>query len=111
MSDTYTATSNARDVRVLYLSDLLQAERRQRGTRTVRRALTCFKQTVEVIRWFVDGTRIKQLAQDNAVSTSTGYDYLHEHGDVLAAQAPGLHGGVAGGRGRRSRPCQHRWHP
>lgn len=47
-----------------------------------------------IIRWFVDGTRVLQLAHDNAISTSTSYDYLHEGIDVLAAQAPSLHGAL-----------------
>ena len=43
-----------------------------------------------MIRWFLDGTRVKQLAADNKVSLSTGYAYLHEGIEVLAAHAPGL---------------------
>lgn len=43
-----------------------------------------------VLRWFLDGTRMSQLAGDNAISKSTAYDYLHEGIDALAAQAPGL---------------------
>jgi hypothetical protein len=34
------------------------------------------------------------LARDNAIGKSTGYDYLHEGIDVLAAQAPSLHGAL-----------------
>jgi hypothetical protein len=94
MSVTYTATLNAREATVLFLSHLLHAERRQRGTRAGRRALSCFQQAVLIIRWFVDGTRVLQLAHDNAISTSTSYDYLHEGIDVLAAQAPNLHGAL-----------------
>jgi hypothetical protein len=44
-----------------------------------------------VIRWFLDGTRIKQLARDNGIGKSCAYDYLHEGIDVLSAQSPGLH--------------------
>lgn len=47
-----------------------------------------------VLRWFVDGTRLAQLARDNAVGKSTAYDYLQEGIDVLAAQAPSLHGAL-----------------
>jgi hypothetical protein len=94
MSVTYTAPLTAREATVLFLSRLLQAERRRRGTRAGRRSLSCFQQAVLVIRWFVDGTRLLQLAHDNAISTSTGYDYLHEGIDVLAAQAPSLHGAL-----------------
>lgn len=44
MSVTYIATLTAREATVLFLSHLLQAERRQRGTRAGRRALSCFQQ-------------------------------------------------------------------
>jgi len=47
-----------------------------------------------VLRWFLDGTRMSQLARDNGISKSTGYDYLREGVDVLAARAPGLHGAL-----------------
>ena len=40
-----------------------------------------------MLRWFLDGTRMAQLAADNDVSRSTAYDYLHEGIDVLAARA------------------------
>jgi hypothetical protein len=59
-----------------YLSRLLHAERRQRGTRKNSRALTCFRQAVLGLRW---------------ASRATGYRYLDEIIDVLADQAPDLH--------------------
>jgi hypothetical protein len=90
MSVTYTATLPVREQTVLYLSGLLRAERARRGTRGGTRALGCFKQAVLVLRWFLDGTRVAQLAADNGISTSTCYDYLHEGTGVLAAQAPRL---------------------
>lgn len=37
---------------------------------------------------------MSQLARDNAISKSTGYDYLREGIDVLAARAPGLQGAL-----------------
>lgn len=43
---------------------------------------------------FLDGTRMRQLATDNRVSVSTGYDYLHEGIDVLASRTPTLHGAL-----------------
>jgi hypothetical protein len=90
MSVTYTATLTVREQTVLFVSGLLHTERLRRGTRTGSRALGCFKQAVLVIRWFLDGTRIKQLATDNAIGKSTAYDYLHEGIGVLAAHAPDL---------------------
>jgi hypothetical protein len=70
---------------------LLQVERQRRGTRAGRRALGCFTQAVLVLRWFLDGTRVAQLAADNAIGGSTAYRYLHEGIDVLAARRPTLH--------------------
>lgn len=91
MSITYTATLPVRDETVLPVSALLHAERLRRGTRHGRRALTCYRQAVLVLRRLLDGTRMSQLARDNTISKSTGYDNLHEGIAVLAAQAPDLH--------------------
>jgi hypothetical protein len=76
MSVTYTATLSVREETVLFVSGLLHAERQRRGTRAGTRALGCFKQAVLVIRWFLDGTRLAQLARDNAIGKSTAYGYL-----------------------------------
>lgn len=94
MSVTYSATLSVREETVLYLASLLHTERQRRGTRAGTRALTCSKQAVLIIRWFLDGTRMRQLAHDNGISKSTGYGYLHEGIDVLAAQAPDLRGAL-----------------
>jgi hypothetical protein len=94
MSVTYTATLPVREETVALLAGLLDAERLRRGTRAGTRALTVHDQAVLVLRWFCDGTRMSQLAGDNAISESTGYNYLHEGIDVLAARAPGLHGAL-----------------
>jgi hypothetical protein len=89
-SVTYTATLSVREETVLFVSTLLHTERLRRGTRAGTRALSCFKQAVLVIRWFLDGTRVTQLATDNAIGKSTAYDYLYEGIDILASQAPSL---------------------
>lgn len=89
-SVTYSATLDMQRETVLFVSGLLHAERRRRGTRKGRRALGCFAQAVLVIRWFLDGTRIRQLAADNGISVKTVYRYLHEGIDLLAAHAPDL---------------------
>jgi hypothetical protein len=44
-----------------------------------------------VLRWFLDGTRVRQLAADNQVAVSTCYARLHEAIDLLAALAPDVH--------------------
>lgn len=89
-SVTYSATLQVHRETVLFLSALLHAERRRRGTRRGRRALGCFAQALLVFRWFLDNTRIKQLAVDHGISRKTAYRYLHEGIDVLAAKAPDL---------------------
>jgi hypothetical protein len=94
----YTAVLPAGEETVLFVSGLLAAERRRRGTRGRRRALGCYRQAVLVLRWFLDGTRLAQLAADNAVGRSTAYRYLHEGIDVLAAAAPGLRGALLAAR-------------
>src|SRR3954452_21617093 len=95
---TYTAVLSAPDETVLFVSALLAAERRGRGTRRGRRALGCYRQALLLLRWFLDGTRLAQLAADNAISISTAYRYLHEGIDVLAAAAPGLRGALLAAR-------------
>src|SRR3954462_10318227 len=100
MSDpvTYTAVLPAPDETVLFVSALLAAERRRRGTGRGRRALGCYRQAVGVLRWFLDGTRLAQLAADNRIGRSTAHRYLHEGIDVLAAVAPGLSGALLAAR-------------
>jgi hypothetical protein len=71
---------------------LLADERAARGTRAGTRALPCRDQAILVLRWFLDGTRIRHLATDNQISVSTGYHYLHEGIDVPRRPNPGLHG-------------------
>lgn len=63
------------------------------------RALGCFAHAELVLRWFIDGTRIAELATGNAISAKTVYRYLHEGIDVLAAHAPDLRQALAAARG------------
>ena len=51
-----------------------------------------------MLRWFLDGTRLAQLAADNRIGSSTAYRYLHEGIEVLAAAAPGLRGALLAAR-------------
>lgn len=73
-----------------YLSRLLAAERRRRGTPARSRRLTCRDQAILALRWFRDRTRIGRLAIDHGISRATAYRYVEEAVDVLSAQAPGL---------------------
>jgi hypothetical protein len=95
---TYTAVLPADEDTVQFVSALLAADRRRRRTRPKRRALGCYRQAVLVLRWFLDGTRLTQLAADNAIGRSTAYRYLHEGIDVLAERAPGLRGALLAAR-------------
>jgi hypothetical protein len=51
---TYTAVLSVAEETVQFVSGLLAAERRRRGTRGRRRALGCYRQAVLVLRWFLD---------------------------------------------------------
>lgn len=73
-----------------YLTRLLAAERRRRGTPSRSRKLTCRDQAILALRWFRDRTRIEALGRDHGVSRATAYRYVAEAVDVLSAQAPGL---------------------
>src|SRR4051794_18469053 len=95
---SYTAVLPVRESTVLFVSALLGAERRRRGTRPRRRALGCYRQAVLVLRWFCDSTPPAQLAADNRIGRSTAYRYLHDGIDALAAQAPGLRGALPAAR-------------
>ena len=100
MSDpvTYTAVLPVEEDTVQFVSALLAADRCQRRTRSRRRALGCYRQAVLILRWFLDGTRLAQLAADNGIGRSTAYRYLHEGIDVLADRAPGLRGALLAAR-------------
>jgi hypothetical protein len=95
---TYTAVLPVAEETVQFVSALLAADRRRRRTRPKRRALGCYRQAVLILRWFLDGTRVAQLAADNEIGRSTAYRYLHEGIDILAAAAPGLRGALLAAR-------------
>src|SRR5688572_27348539 len=95
---SYTAVLPVGESTVAFLSGLLAAERRRRGTRGRRRGLGCYRQAVLLLRWFIDATRLAQLATDNAIGRSTAYRDLHEGIDALAAAAPGLRGALLAAR-------------
>src|SRR3954451_5156855 len=95
---TYTNVLPVAEETVLFLSRLLAAERRRRGTRSRRRALGCYRQAVLVLRWFLDGTPLVQLTADTRIGRSTAYSCLHECIDALAARSPGLRGALLAAR-------------
>jgi hypothetical protein len=76
---------------VVFVAGLLNERRRAVGTRVGTRTLGCFAQAVLVLRWFLDGARVRQLAGDNRIGRATAYRYLHEGISVLAQRRPSLH--------------------
>ncbi|MBP0459500.1 transposase family protein [Streptomyces montanisoli] len=88
---TYAATLDVPRHIVVHLSRLLAARRRRLNTPRGSRALGTFRQAVLVLRWFRERNCVHCLARDAGISQATGYRYLHEGIDVLAAQAPNLH--------------------
>jgi hypothetical protein len=80
MSVTYTAVLPACERTVEVLTGLLATERTPRGTRSGTRVLTCRDQAVLVVRWFLDGTRMRQLVRDNQISGISGnFNMDHHH--------------------------------
>jgi DDE superfamily endonuclease len=88
---TYLATLDVPRPVVEYLSRLLAAHRRRIGTPKDSRALGTFHQAVLILRWFRERGCVHCLARDAGISQATGYRYLDEGIDVLAADAPDLH--------------------
>ena len=88
---TYSATLDVPAETATLVTDLLIAQRLRCGTPVGSRAASARDQAVLLLRWFREDTAMKVLAGDAGVSLATGYRYLHEGIDVLAAQAPDLH--------------------
>ena len=95
---TYSATLDVLTDTATLLTDLLIAERRRRGTGIGARAAICRTQALLVLRWFREDTGMPTLARDAGVSQATGYRYLQEGIDVLAARAPDLHSALEQGK-------------
>ena len=74
----------------VFVSRLLAGHRRELGTRTGTRALTCWKQAVFALAWFRDRPDIRRLGQGFGISQATAYRYKDEAAEVLAAKAPTL---------------------
>src|SRR4051794_20052200 len=85
---TYSARLDVPDDTATRLVELLAAERMRRGCGVGARAVSCSAQAILVLRWFREDADLKILAADTGISTATGYRYLHEGLDVIAAHAP-----------------------
>ena len=88
---TYSATLDVPAETATLLTELLIAERLRRGTGVGSRAASARERAVLVLRWFREDADMKVLAADSGISLATGYRYLHEGIDALAAHAPDLH--------------------
>jgi hypothetical protein len=75
---------------VTYVSRLLAAERRARGTRKKTRALTCWRQALFALVWFRKREDLTVLGAGFGISRATAYRYRDEVVAVLAAQVPDL---------------------
>lgn len=87
---TYRATLDVPDHTLAQVSRWLAGHRKIHDARPWQRAATPYVQAVMVLRWFKEATDLRILARDAKVSTATGYRYLHEAIDVIAACAPEL---------------------
>jgi hypothetical protein len=91
---TFTCALEARHETVYFLAKLIHEHCERSGTRRGTRALGPFRHAVMVLRWFLDSTRVRQLAADNHIGKTTCYDRLHEAIDLLAALAPDVHDAI-----------------
>ncbi len=87
---TYRASLDVPSQTLTIVCRWLAAHRRQHDRRPWQRAATVHRQAVLVLRWFKERTDVRVLARDAGVSIATGYRYLHEGIDVIAANAPEL---------------------
>jgi DDE superfamily endonuclease len=87
---TYRAILDVPVELVHYLSRLLAAERRRRGTRKGARMLTSYRQALFALAWFRKREDIERLGAGFGLSRATAYRYQAEAIAVLAAQAPDL---------------------
>ena len=78
-----------------YPANLLHRHRKVPDRRSAQRVATARTQAKLILGWYRDGTRVAGLGSDHRLSQATTYRYLHKGIDVLAAQAPDLHEGIA----------------
>jgi hypothetical protein len=88
---SFTCALEARRETVYFLAKLIHEHCERVGTRRGTRVLGPFRHAVLVLRWFLDATRVRQLAADHHIGKTTCYDRLHEAIDLLAALAPDVH--------------------
>jgi hypothetical protein len=86
----YVASLDVPEPVVSTVARLLRAHRLAHDARPWQRAATPRVQAIMVLRWLRDGARIDQIARDAHASGATGYRYIHEAIEVIAAHAPDL---------------------
>src|SRR3954462_13166072 len=94
---TYSATLDVPAETPTLVTELLVAERLRRGTGVGSPPPSARDRAILLLRWFREDADMKVLALDAGVSLATGYRYLHEGIDALAAHAPDLHQGLSAG--------------
>lgn len=87
---TYSVMSDVPRELVAYVTGLLRAERKNRGTRAGTRAPTRHGQAIFVLAWFRDRPDVTRLGRGFGVSQATSYRYPGEGIEILAAQASDL---------------------
>jgi hypothetical protein len=85
----------ARRETLYFLARLIHEHCARVGTRCGTRRLGPYRQAVMVLRWLLDGTRVRQLAADDTLGKSTAYARGHEAIDLLAALTPDVHDAMA----------------
>lgn len=80
----------SRDMLKYATAAVIRARRANPNARPSRRAVGPQRQALMVLRFLRDAVAIWRLARDAGVSRATGYRYLHEALDALAALAPTL---------------------
>jgi hypothetical protein len=81
-----------------FVAELLAAHRREIGTRSATRALSCWEQAVFALAWFRDRRDVARLGKDFGISQATAYHYLDEAITVVAGQAPDLRAALDGAK-------------
>jgi len=76
---------------VIKVSVLLRRHRKELGTRSGTRALTCWQQAKFILAWFRGKADVRRLGAGFGISQATAYRYKDEGVAVLAAKAPNLH--------------------
>jgi hypothetical protein len=107
---TFTCALEARRETVYFLAKLIHEHCERTGTRRGTRALGPFRHAVMVLRWFLDGTGVRQLAADNHIGKTTCYDRLHEATGLLAALAPDVHEAILAASAAGACGCRERYH-